>query len=106
MKLNRLLTTVISSCIAQREIETGEEPFTLIAVAVCGGNYSGEWESNVTVGEADRHQGFSDAAELVENRILGYIARQKLSDQKIKIWISGSPALPSGTMWETTFFCA
>ena len=79
----------ISSCIAQREIETGEEPFTLIAVAVCGGNYSGEWESNVTLGESDRHQGFSDAAELVENRILGYIARQKLSDRKIKIWISG-----------------
>ena len=79
----------ISSCIARREIETGEEPFTLIAVAVCGGNYSGEWASNVTVGESDRHQGFSTAAELVENRILGYIARQKLSDRKIKIWISG-----------------
>ena len=79
----------ISSCIARKEITEGDEPFTLIAVAVCGGNYQREWMSNFTVDDGIRHKGFSNAAELVENRIYGYIGRRKLYGQKIKIWVVG-----------------
>ena len=79
----------IASCIASKEIVTENESFTLVAVAVCGGNYSAEWASNLTVGKGERHEGFETAAELVENRVLGYLAREKLLDKKIKLWISG-----------------
>ena len=53
------------------------------------GNYSTEWASNLTVGTGDRHKGFDTAAELVENRVLGYLAREKLLDKNIKLWVSG-----------------
>ena len=79
----------IASCIASKKIETEEESFTLVAVAVCGGNYSSEWASNLTVGDGERHMGFDTAAELVEDRVAGYLAREKLLDQDIKLWISG-----------------
>ena len=79
----------IASCIASKEIITDEEQFTLVAVAVCGGNYSAEWASNLTVGDGERHEGFDTAAELVEDRVMGYLARQKLLDRNIKLWISG-----------------
>ena len=79
----------ISSCIATREIATEEESFTLVAVALCGGNYTKEWASNVTMGNGNRHEGFAYAAELVENRVLGYLARRHMTDQNIKIWVSG-----------------
>ena len=79
----------IASCIASKKIVTEEESFTLVAVAVCGGNYSSEWASNLTVGDGERHMGFDTAAELVEDRVAGYLAREKLLGQDIKLWISG-----------------
>ena len=79
----------IASCIASKEIVAGEEPFTLVAVAVCGGNYSAEWASNLTVGTGERHMGFDTAAKLVEDRVTGYLARQKLLGKNIKLWVSG-----------------
>lgn len=79
----------ISSCIARKEIMEGDEPFTLIAVAVCGGYYHREWMSNFTVDNGVRHTGFSNAAELVENRVFGYIGRRKLNQKRIKIWVVG-----------------
>ena len=79
----------IASCIGSKEIRAGDESFTLIAVTVCGGNYSAEWASNLTIGEGERHEGFDTAAELVENRVVGYLAREKLLNRDIKLWISG-----------------
>ena len=79
----------IASCIARKEIVTEEDSFTLVAVAVCGGNYTVEWASNLTVGTGERHEGFNTAAELVENRIMGYLAREGLIGKKVKLWISG-----------------
>ena len=79
----------IASCISRKEIVTEEDSFTLVAVAVCGGNYTVEWASNLTVGTGERHEGFNTAAELVENRIMGYLAREGLIGKKVKLWISG-----------------
>ena len=79
----------IASCIGSKEIQKEDESFTLIAVTVCGGNYSSEWASNLTIGEGERHEGFDTAAELVENRVTGYLAREKLLNKKIKLWVSG-----------------
>ena len=39
----------VSTGIARRYMETeGQEPFTLIAVGICGSNYKNEWQSNMT----------------------------------------------------------
>lgn len=79
----------IASCIGSKEITAGDESFTLVAVTVCGGNYSSEWASNLTIGDGERHEGFDTAAELVENRVTGYLAREKLLNKDIKLWVSG-----------------
>ena len=79
----------ISTAMGARRMEhEGEEPFTLIAVCVCGGGYKNEWQSNLTAGEGDLHEGFRSASDLVIDRIAGYIATRCITG-RIKIWISG-----------------
>lgn len=79
----------VATVIGQKEMEDSDgQPYTLIAVGVCGGGYANEWLSNFTVGTGERHQGFDSAAHLVENRIFGYIGRANIQG-RIKIWISG-----------------
>ena len=79
----------ISTAMGARRMEhTGEEPFTLIAVCVCGGGYKNEWQSNLTAGNGDLHEGFRSASDLVIDRIAGYIATRGIKG-RIKIWISG-----------------
>ena len=79
----------ISTAMGSRRMEhEGEEPFTLIAVCVCGGGYKNEWQSNMTAGNGDLHEGFRSASDLVIDRIAGYIATRCITG-RIKIWISG-----------------
>ena len=79
----------ISTAMGYRRMEhEGEEPFTLIAVGVCGGGYGNEWQSNLTAGSEDLHEGFRSASDLVIDRISGYIAMHGIQG-RIKIWISG-----------------
>ena len=79
----------VATVIGQKEMmDSDGQPYTLIAVGVCGGGYANEWLSNFTVGTGERHQGFDSAAHLVENRIFGYIGRANIQG-RIKIWISG-----------------
>ena len=85
---NPSLYTVASIIGSKQMTDANGEPYTLIAVAVCGGGYSNEWLSNFTVGSGTRHEGFSSAANLVENRIFGYIGRANITG-RIKIWITG-----------------
>lgn len=79
----------MSTAIGARVMEAEEqEPFTLIAVGVCGGGYRNEWESNLTPGEGRLHEGFANASQLVVDRLSGYIATRQIRD-RIKVWISG-----------------
>jgi len=73
-----------------RKAMTDQEgnPYTLIAVGVCGGGYADEWLSNFTVGNGNRHKGFDSAAHMVVNRIFGYIGTRNITG-RIKVWISG-----------------
>ena len=66
----------------------GEEPFTLIAIGVCGEGYKNEWESNMTAGTGPIHEGFASAAQLVIDRLAGYIATRGIQG-RIKVWIAG-----------------
>ena len=64
------------------------EDFTLIAIAVRGGDYDGEWASNFTIGEDGNSQGFDEASDKV---VAGFERYCALFDIKghIKVWISG-----------------
>ena len=61
---------------------------TVIAVSVCGGNYTKEWAGNFTIGDATRSQGFNEAAQKVEAGLNEYIEKQNITG-KIKVWITG-----------------
>lgn len=78
----------ISTAMGARKMEQDGESFTLIAVGVCGGGYKNEWQSNMTPGEGPYHEGFLSAAELVLDRLAGYIMTNRI-DGPVKIWISG-----------------
>ncbi len=62
--------------------------FTVLACAVCGGNYSAEWASNLTVGDKDRSEGFYDASKKVQAAIRDYMERHP-ADGPVKLWITG-----------------
>ena len=79
----------ISMAMGARYMEhEGEEPFTLIAIGVCGGGYGNEWQSNMTPGSGELHKGFLSAAQLVIDRLAGYILTNGI-EGNIKVWISG-----------------
>lgn len=79
----------VSTGIGHRRMEAeGEEPFTLIAVGICGSNYQNEWQSNMTPGTGEIHQGFLGAAQLVVDRLAGYIATRQI-EGRVKVWVSG-----------------
>ncbi len=79
----------VSTAMGRREMtHPGEEPFTLIAVGVCGGGYKNEWESNMTAGTGGIHEGFQNAAQLVIDRLAGYIATRGIQG-RVKVWIAG-----------------
>ena len=79
----------VSTAIGSRRMEAeGQEPFTLVAVAVCGAGYRNEWLSNLTPGEGTLHEGFLSAANLVVDRLSGYLVTHGIRG-KVKVWISG-----------------
>lgn len=78
----------ISTAMGARKMESGGESFTLIAVGVCGGGYKNEWQSNMTPGEGEYHEGFLSAANLVIDRLAGYLMTNGI-EGPVKIWISG-----------------
>ncbi len=75
---------------AIKDENTGKE-YTLIALAVRGGGYGGEWASNFTMGESGEHQGFSEARdnvlEFLKNTYIPRIADDEPKD--IKLWVTG-----------------
>ena len=60
----------------------------LVICAVCGGNYSKEWASNLTVGDLIRSMGFSDSSEIVQKALKDYVDRN-VSQDKMKLWVVG-----------------
>ena len=64
------------------------EDFTLIAVAVRGGNYDGEWTSNLTLGPDGNAQGFDEASDQVIAGLSSFITNYEIEGH-VKFWISG-----------------
>lgn len=66
--------------------ETGDT--TIVACAVCGGDYGLEWASNLTVGDSVRSEGFQDAAQKVEAALDAYLEEHHVSGD-VKLWVTG-----------------
>lgn len=62
--------------------------YTLIAVAVRGGNYGAEWGGNFKVGNGDLHEGFKIARDKTLDFLKGYISDNRITGN-IKIWLTG-----------------
>ena len=81
-------TDTIGYGIASKDIQIFGGKYTLIAIAVRGGNYEAEWTSNITIGGYGNATGFDQASDLVIEGIKSYIPTYKINGH-IKIWISG-----------------
>jgi len=75
----------IATAMAQKQL--GE--YTLLAVAVSGGGYQDEWQSNFSIGDSLHHIGFDSAAQQVVQRVSAYLTQHRLHDRPVKIWITG-----------------
>lgn len=74
--------------IASKKIALDDNPFTLLAIAVRGGNYEGEWVSNITIGAEGNATGFDEASDELVKGISEYISKYEI-EGKVKFWISG-----------------
>lgn len=81
-------TDSIGYGLASKHISLNKEDFTLVAVAVRGGNYDGEWASNFTIGLEGDAQGFKEATDQVIGGLTSYLKNYSISG-KVKFWISG-----------------
>lgn len=75
----------IATAIAHKRV--GDTP--LLAVAISGGGYKDEWQSNFTIGDSLHHSGFDAAAQQVLQRIRDYLQQHRLAGQPFKLWVSG-----------------
>ncbi|MBQ3331240.1 MAG: hypothetical protein IJG87_08705 [Ruminococcus sp.] len=73
----------IGTVIAKKKIKDT----SLIAVAIRGNDYAGEWASNVLAGEEGDAAGFAAAAAKVSERIQTYLSENDIS--QAKIWVVG-----------------
>lgn len=74
----------LSGVIARKEVNG----YTVIAMAACGQGYGKEWGGNLTVGPGDVHQGFRQAADILEGQLEEYYKKYPVEGPK-KMWITG-----------------
>lgn len=61
---------------------------TVIALAVCGGNYSAEWANNFKIGDDVLPEGFGKSAQKVLAGLNTYLEKHP-AEGALKIWITG-----------------
>ena len=81
---NKPETDSIGYGIASKKIQD----FTLLAIAVRGGNYDAEWASNLTIGAEGDAQGFNEASDKVVAGLIRFIDVYQITGH-VKVWISG-----------------
>ena len=63
---------------------------SIIAVAVRGGGYEGEWAGNFNVGSGTNHAGFDIAKQQVCDNIINFINQDSVTlNNNLKFWITG-----------------
>lgn len=78
----------IATAMASKTITERGEPLTAVALAISGGGYKDEWQSNLTLGKDIHHKGFDLAAREVVKRLDQYLEDHHIK-APYKIWISG-----------------
>ena len=61
---------------------------TVIALAVCGGNYRAEWANNVKIGDGVLSEGFAESAQIVMDELDAYLEKHPAVGDR-KLWITG-----------------
>lgn len=61
---------------------------TVIALAVCGGNYGAEWANNMKVGDGVLSEGFAESAQIVMDELDSYLEKYTARGD-LKLWITG-----------------
>ncbi len=78
----------VGTAIASRKIGTGEDAFTLVALAIRGEGYQDEWLNNLSIGGEGVHKGFASAAEKTLQRLYDYLETKQISG-RVKLWSAG-----------------
>lgn len=78
----------VGTAVGHVDIEKDGEKASLICVAVRGGNYKNEWQSNLSVYSDFRHAGFAEAATLVVDRVISYYGQHSFQ-HPVKVWVAG-----------------
>ena len=75
----------LSGVIGKKKIDG----FTVIAAVTCGQGYGNEWAGNLKVGNDEIHEGFRQAADLLESHLNDYIEANDIDRGDAKLWLSG-----------------
>ena len=81
-------TDSIGYGISSKTIQLLGGKYTLIAIAVRGGDYDAEWASNFTIGSSGNSKGFDEASDQVIKGISDYIVDYEIEGH-VRFWISG-----------------
>ena len=84
----KMKTDSMGVAVGKKELKSGDESFTLLAVALRSGNYEKEWGGNFNVGADGLHKGFETACDHAAGFLAKYIADQGISG-RVKVWVSG-----------------
>lgn len=75
--------------VGTKTINDGEKTYTLLALAVRGGNYEMEWGGNLEIGSDNQHDGFCTAKQVVLDFVRDYLEEHDGLQQDLKIWVTG-----------------
>ena len=81
-------TDTIGFGIASKEVQLLGGKYTLVEIAVRGGNYGAEWTSNFTIGMTGNSKGFDEASEQVLDGLTSFLINNDIEGH-VKFWISG-----------------
>ncbi|MDR1640437.1 MAG: VWA domain-containing protein [Clostridiales bacterium] len=81
-------TDSIGVIAGSKNVQLGGSDYTLIALALRGGNVESEWASNLTMGSSGQHQGFKEAKENVLSFLSEYVSHFNITGD-VKLWVTG-----------------
>ena len=93
--LNRSFTekpgmdTIGIGAASKKIVDENGDPCWLIACAIRGLGYESEWAGNFTMGAANEHEGFEDAARQVISFLRRYAGDNPQISGSVKLWITG-----------------
>ena len=85
-------TDTLGVIVGMKTITTGDDEYTLVALATRGGNYYSEWSGNFRIGITGNHVGFEKAKIVAQDFLNDYISEHKRNGDikgTLKLWMAG-----------------